>query len=102
MCRIVHKSNMHIVQGSSLLMPEMTRSILDELVAFQLRHGWSDRQFAERLGVSNGLWSAVRRKRKRLGRKVLQGAASAFPELQPLLASYWLQELGLPVSKAQE
>ena len=44
--------------------------------------GMSGAAFARKLGVSQGMWWAVRNRGKRMGRKSLAGAVTAFPELQ--------------------
>lgn len=71
-------------------------SLLDRLITLQEAHGWSDREFARKLGISNGLWSATRNRRKPLGRKALQGVLRAFPELEAEVKAHWAGVLSSP------
>jgi hypothetical protein len=77
--------------------PEKT-DLVDALFGLQSVYRLSDRAFADKLGVSNGLWSSMRReyeagKTVLLGRKVLRGALQAYPHLRPEIEIYWQKHL---------
>lgn len=71
----------------------MTSSVhlLNDLI--ELQHKQSDREFARRLGVSNGLWSSIKRGDIPLNRKVLRGVVAAYPHLRDKVEAYWVNFL---------
>lgn len=54
----------------------------DLLIFRQTASGMTTTAFSRKLGISQGMWWAVRDGRKRMGRKSLAAAVTAFPELQ--------------------
>jgi len=51
-------------------------------------HGWSDREVAERLGISRVFWLKIRRGERRAGMKFVSGVLTAFPELRDEAIAY--------------
>ena len=61
------------------------RHVLEDLTTIQSRESLSDREMAERLGVSRPVWSRIRNRRRRLTPNVAMRATGAFPELTRIL-----------------
>jgi predicted transcriptional regulator len=49
----------------------------------QTELGLTNRQFAQRLRVSQGLWEAARYGSRNVGKKLIKGVLTCFPELTP-------------------
>ena len=57
-------------------------TIRDEVKRLQAQEGLSNRQMAQRLGISHGMLRAVRDGRRQPGRKVILGLKRAYPSLR--------------------
>lgn len=66
--------------------------LVGRLIEVQTQRGQSDRQFAAALGVDWSYWSYVRKGKRAAGRKLIEGACRAFPEVRVLVG----QECGIP------
>ncbi len=67
--------------------------LLKQLDIIQRAEGLSDRQFAAKLGLSNGLWSGVRSGERTMGRKTLRAIERLYPGLSLAINSYWVEYL---------
>lgn len=72
--------------------------LVGRLIEVQTEHGQSDRQFAARLGVDWSYWSYVRKGKRAAGRKLIEGACRAFPEVRILVGQEW----GIPLENVAD
>lgn len=68
----------------------MQHELIKRLEQIQAAEGVSDRGFAQKLGITNGQWSAVRRGDSVMGRKTLGAVVRIYPGLGTLAEDYWL------------
>ncbi len=61
----------------------MQSDLLTRVMDIQRAEGLSDREFARKLGLSNGQWSGVKSGRIRMGRKTLRALLRLYPQLRP-------------------
>lgn len=59
----------------------------ERLLQIQRDNNWSDRQMAERLGITRSRWAQIRKMGEALSGEVKIAAAKAWPELAPLLTA---------------
>lgn len=59
--------------------------LVRRLIELQQELSESDRRFAVRLGIDWSYWSYVRRGERAAGRKLIEGACQAFPEVRSLI-----------------
>ena len=67
----------------------MSNPLVAKLIEIQEREGLNGVEFSRLLGVHNSYWHLVRQGDRGIGRKLLDGACSAFPEF----AAYYAQTL---------
>jgi transcriptional regulator with XRE-family HTH domain len=78
-------------------------TLLELLQQIQSDEKLSDRQFADRLGVSHVLWLYVRQGKRPIRFELLSGAIAAFPENEVLKSAVvdFLGESGLAAQAAE-
>lgn len=64
--------------------------LIKRLVEIQRELDASDRQFAAKLGVDWSFWSYARKGERAAGRKLIEGACRAFPEVRVFVGQVWL------------
>lgn len=57
-------------------------TMLDKLIKLQNQEGMSNRQFAEKLGISTQLWQATRTGKRPIGLMLIKAIMRAYPKLR--------------------
>ena len=64
--------------------------LLDKLIAKQRQGGYTDKEFAEKLGIPRSTWQLTRTRKVPLGPRVARGAQQTFPDLASDVALFLL------------
>jgi hypothetical protein len=70
--------------------------LIRRLMAMQVADDTSDREFAPRIGVSNGMWSGVKAGERHFGKDALNEIVRLYPNMREDAEAYWLARLELP------